>query len=88
MAGGVWEWTSDAYDALAYHREGAPPPDGAHRVLRGGSWSDCAAAVRVSFRMSLPLSEGGGGWGAHMSPNVGFRLVRVGPPPRPGAAAR
>lgn len=80
MAGGVWEWTSDWYDAAYYaespvaHPQGAP--SGQQKVLRGGSWADCADAVRVSFRMALPTSRGGGGWGKHMSPSVGFRLVR------------
>lgn len=87
MCGGVWEWTSDVYDALAYHRaaEGdpggpwislagrstaeVPAEDEVERVLRGGSWCDCAEAVTVSFRM--------GRLAAHSeSPSIGLRLVR------------
>jgi len=73
MCGGVWEWTSDRYDALAYRRaaEGdlGPSPDAkAPFVLRGGSWSDCADAVTVSFRMARSFRLG--------SPNAGLRLVR------------
>jgi sulfatase modifying factor 1 len=81
MCGGVSEWTADVYDAQAYHRARAgdlgPPPadeaptaDEAQRVLRGGSWCDCAAAVTVSFRSACRPARA-------ESPTVGFRLVRA-----------
>lgn len=78
MCGGVWEWTADRYDALAYDRaaRGDPSPVapiGAEHpfVIRGGSFTDCAASVTVSFRASR--SDLGGQFG---TPNIGFRLVR------------
>ncbi|HHO49361.1 MAG TPA: Sulphatase-modifying factor protein [Deltaproteobacteria bacterium] len=68
--GGVWEWTSSEYDALAYHSgRSAPNPEGA-RVLRGGSFTDPAPAVTVSYRMSRAPER-------YDSPNLGFRLCRL-----------
>ena len=76
LAGGVSEWCVDDYDATFYAngtRE-APvchlPNSVAERqhVLRGGSWADCADAIRTSFRSSA---------GRGRSPNIGFRLVRI-----------
>ncbi|RFS82044.1 Sulphatase-modifying factor protein [Actinomadura spongiicola] len=73
MAGSVWEWTSDWYDAEYYGNSPADDPqgpsEGTERVLRGGSWADCADAVTVSFRMSRPPDES-------FTPNIGFRLCR------------
>jgi formylglycine-generating enzyme required for sulfatase activity len=89
MAGGVWEWTYDWYDARYYAESPRDNPTGpAHgkeRVLRGGSWADCADAVTVSFRMS---GQSQPFWGKTMlddsvpdtywpySPNIGIRLCR------------
>ena len=76
MCGGVWEWTADWNDAERYaHPNKNNPAKKAHRkerVLRGGSWADCADAVRVAFRMS-------GNEEASASPTVGFRLCRTVP---------
>jgi formylglycine-generating enzyme len=83
MSGGVWEWTADVYDALAYHPARPPAPRQAgqeyERVLRGGSWADCADAVTVSFRMSRAASSwrDDHGLAAHAAPNIGFRLCRM-----------
>lgn len=66
LCGGVWEWTSTSYDALAYRGIWsfglARQP-----VVRGGSWADCAEAVTVSFRNSRP-TEG------PANPNQGMRV--------------
>jgi formylglycine-generating enzyme required for sulfatase activity len=82
MSGGVWEWTRDWYDS-AYYRD-APahdpegPATGGEKVLRGGSWADCAEVVTVTYRMSRGSgSWRDGEWGRHMSPNIGFRLCRT-----------
>jgi sulfatase modifying factor 1 len=71
MCGGVSEWTSTLYDALAYAPDAPEPPPETERerVLRGGSFVDCAAAVTVSFRTSQGTRNPG--------PTVGFRLVRT-----------
>jgi formylglycine-generating enzyme required for sulfatase activity len=82
MNGGVWEWTSDWYDCEGYQhaadREPEGPAKGEEKVLRGGSWADCAEAVTVSFRMSRESGSwreerNGGPW----CPTIGFRLCRV-----------
>lgn len=71
MSGSVWEWTSDWYDAKYYASspvQNPPGPKGGEeRVLRGGSWTDDAEAVTVSYRMS-------GQYGS--AANIGFRLYR------------
>lgn len=103
MCGGVWEWTQDDYDALAYRQTDVPESDpddtsrpgltarlmsfvrrGAsaqgetQRVLRGGSWADCPAAVTVSYRMSRSSAH----WRSEepcdaLTPTIGFRLFRT-----------
>jgi sulfatase modifying factor 1 len=79
MSGGVWEWTSDWYDAEAYRSvNGAHPPSGMggnERVVRGGSWTDPADAVTVTFRMSRRPDSRREDYVAP-TPNIGFRLVR------------
>lgn len=79
MSGGVWEWTSDWYDA-EYYAESlstnpSGPAQGTFRVVRGGSWADCAEAVTVSFRMTL----NGESIPWATNPNIGFRVCRCTP---------
>jgi formylglycine-generating enzyme required for sulfatase activity len=82
MSGGVWEWTRDWYDRDAYREatdhEPQGPAKGEEKVLRGGSWADCAEAVTVSFRSSQPIGErvlGARGWRT-ICPMIGYRLCR------------
>lgn len=56
MAGNVWEWTLDAYDAASYQAPAGgttrPPAGGAERSVRGGSWANGANLVRAANRSS------------------------------------
>lgn len=56
MAGNASEWVADWYDREYYQKspEKNPtgPPQGDKRVLRGGSWADLPAALRVTARFS------------------------------------
>jgi sulfatase modifying factor 1 len=82
MNGGVWEWTDDWYDR-DYYRASADadpngPAQGEEKVLRGGSWADCADAVTVTFRISRgSQSWTDGTWAPQLAPNIGFRLCRT-----------
>jgi formylglycine-generating enzyme required for sulfatase activity len=83
MNGGVWEWTRDWYDSTFYRQGQARqdpegPEKGEEKVLRGGSWADCAEVQTVTFRMSRGSSSWRDGqWGANLAPNIGFRLCRM-----------
>jgi formylglycine-generating enzyme required for sulfatase activity len=71
MAGNVWEWTADWYDATYYHQspgqDPTGPAQGTLKVMRGGCWVSGVSTLRTTCRKaSLPDA-----W----APNVGFRCA-------------
>jgi formylglycine-generating enzyme required for sulfatase activity len=75
LAGGVWEWNLDSYDAGWYAGAGATCADcanlapGPTRVLRGGSWWFWATYLRAAVRGEVDPTT--------RSANLGFRCARV-----------
>lgn len=72
MAGNVWEWVADWYDAKYYSDSLAEnplgPDSGKEKVLRGGSWYDYAGHVRTTRRTKDdPVAFDG---------NIGLRCAR------------
>jgi hypothetical protein len=61
MAGNVWQWTSTTYGQAS----GSAP---ASMIVKGGSWMDGPADLRISNRRDVDPSRG--------YVDVGFRLVR------------
>ena len=71
MAGNVWEWGRDwfAEDAYMQFQTNNPtgPPNGTHRVARGGSYMDPRNRLRAAARIKLDPSA--------RRPNIGFRCA-------------
>jgi formylglycine-generating enzyme required for sulfatase activity len=91
LAGNAAEWVADVYDPQYYRvspvRNPQGPPDGRHRVFRGGSYLDDDAALRLTCRGNAgahdQLRQGNSVQG---QPMIGFRCAQslpAGPEPAP-----
>jgi len=74
MTGNVWEWCWDWYDSGYYEksknsRDPKGPDSGSSRVIRGGSWYNYPALVRVANRISASPER--------RNDLLGFRLARA-----------
>jgi formylglycine-generating enzyme required for sulfatase activity len=75
MTGNVSEWCSDWYNSNYYQKKEwdrpTGPAQGSEKVIRGGSWSDTPAKLRLSHRRgAVPIFR---------SNNLGFRIAASAP---------
>jgi formylglycine-generating enzyme required for sulfatase activity len=77
MIGNAWQWIDTCFEG-SYRLDATAAPKGGKcekRVLRGGTWGDTPALIRVAFRNWSPAPNWPAEW-EYRSGGVGFRLVR------------